>query len=196
MSGLSLASPRCPKCFAQVAEEALQCPQCAFDFASLEQPKPVKVAPKSAAPAKAAKPSAAAPEADAPPFPVKPEFKAKPAPAPVPDLNKEIPFRWSPPAEKTAAQKPFAWLRAFMLLGFAAAVSLIGLAGLRTWAAPGAAALIMDAPLPSKPAAAPAAAVFPPDPSTPSAPDAAQTTEALALAGLFSAQLRAMNQAF
>ncbi|HVA67049.1 MAG TPA: hypothetical protein VNK24_09035 [Elusimicrobiota bacterium] len=187
MSELSLASPRCPKCFAQVAEEALTCPQCAFDFAILEQPKP-------AASAKAAKPAAATLEADAPPFPVKPEIKAKPAPVFQPDLNKEIPFRWSAPIEKTATKKSFVWLRAFMLLGFAAIVSLIGLAGLRTWAVPGAAALVMDAPLPLKPAAP--AAVFPTDPFAQRAPSPAQTTEALALAGLFSAQLRAMNQTF
>jgi len=194
MSELSLASPRCPKCFAQVAEEALTCPQCAFDFAILEQPKPVKAASKPAAPAKSAKPAAAALEADAPPFPVKPEIQAKPAPVFQPDLNKEIPFRWSAPIAKTATKKSFAWLRAFMLLGFAAAVSLIGLAGLRTWAVPGAAALVMDAPLPPKPTAP--AAVFPADPFAQRAPSALQTTEALALAGLFSAQLRAMNQTF
>ncbi|MDE1976594.1 MAG: hypothetical protein KGI84_04980 [Elusimicrobia bacterium] len=187
MSEFSSASPRCPKCFAQVSEEAARCPACSFDFSILEQPRA------------AAKPAAAAalaiPVLAEEPLPVlAPQAAAAPPAAarlPRPALEKApLPLRRGAPPKKIAAARSFDWARAALFLGLIAVVSLMGVAGLRIWAVPGSSAeLVMDAPIASGSSAAE-------NPFPQRVPDAVQTQAALALAGLFSAQLQAMNRAF
>ncbi|MHB2026486.1 MAG: zinc ribbon domain-containing protein [Elusimicrobiota bacterium] len=116
MTGFSMSMSRCPKCFSPVTDEALMCPHCGFYFASLDHP-----APAAAKPAKARAPDFA------------------------PNLNKEIPFRWSPDQDKTAKKTP-RWPRVLLLLSLAAIVSLIGFASLAAWIAPAAGTLIIGTP--------------------------------------------------
>ncbi len=195
MSELSPASPRCPKCFAQVSEEAAQCPACSFDFSILEQPRAAAKPAKAPAPAKKAAQAPARlaiPVLAAEPVPVlAPQAAATrviPKPAPV----KTLPLRRLAPAPKIAAARSFAWTRAVLFLGLMAVASFMGVAGFRLWAAPGASTdLIMDAPAAAAPSAAAEANPFPQR-----TPDAVQTQAALVLAGLFSTQLQAMNRTF